>query len=83
MLQSGFAEQLVEANVLLFIEPERVFITRFSGLLISLVSQFSVVIHSIGSKGVRLGRTPRPRRASTFVGQRSICRTKVQLARLK
>ena len=48
MLQSGFAEQLVEADILLFIEPEGVFITRSSGLLIGLVSQFSVGIHSIG-----------------------------------
>ncbi len=30
MLKSGFAEQLVEADVLLFIEPEGVFITRSS-----------------------------------------------------
>ena len=33
MLKSGFAEQLVEADVLLFIEPEGVFITRSSKLL--------------------------------------------------
>lgn len=45
MLRSGFAEQLVEADVLLFIEPERVFITRCSGLLIGLVCLFSVGIH--------------------------------------
>ena len=42
MLKSGFAEQLVEADVLLFIEPEGVFITRRSGLLVGL---FSVCIH--------------------------------------
>ena len=48
MLRSGFAEQLVEADVLLLVKPERVFITRSSGLLIGLVSQFSVGIHSIG-----------------------------------
>ena len=48
MLRSGLAEQFVEANVLLFIKPKRVFITRRSGLLSSLVSQFSVVIHGIG-----------------------------------
>ena len=53
MLKSGFAEQLVEADVLLFIEPEGVFITRSSKLL----CVFSVGIHNIGSKGVRLGRT--------------------------
>ena len=44
MLQSCFAKQLVEANVLLFIKPKRVFITRRSGLLCS----FSVGIHGIG-----------------------------------
>ena len=44
MLQSGFAEQLVEADVLLFIEPEGVFITRSSKLL----CVFSVGIHNIG-----------------------------------
>ena len=48
MLKSGFAEQLVEADVLLLVKPERVFITRRSGLLFSLVSQFSIVIHDIG-----------------------------------
>ena len=45
MLRSGFAEQLVEADVLLFVKPKRVFITRRSGLLVGLVSQFSVGIH--------------------------------------
>ena len=45
MLRSGFAEQFVEADILLFIEPERVLITRCSGLLSSLVSLFSVGIH--------------------------------------
>ena len=58
MLRSGFAEQFVETDVLLFVKPERVFITRRSGLLSGLVCQFSVGIHNIGSKGVRLGRTP-------------------------
>ena len=58
MLRSGFAEQFVEADVLLFIEAERVFIAQRSGLLSGLVCQFSVVIHNNGSKGVRLGRTP-------------------------
>ena len=60
MLRSGFAEQFVEADVLLFIEAERVFIAQRSGLLSGLVCQFSVGIHNIGSKGVRLGRTPGP-----------------------
>ena len=58
MLRSGFAEQFVEVDVLLFIEVERVFIAQRSGLLSGLVCQFSVGIHNIGSTGVRLGRTP-------------------------
>ena len=45
MLRSGFAEQLVEADVLFFIKPERVFITRRSRLLVGLVGLFSVGIH--------------------------------------
>ena len=45
MLRSGFAEQLVEADVLLLVKPKRVFITRRSGLLVSLVCLFSVGIH--------------------------------------
>ena len=45
MLRSGFAEQFVEADVLLFVKPERVFITRRSGLLSGHVCQFSVGIH--------------------------------------
>ena len=45
MLRSGFAEQLVEADVLLLVKPKRVFITRRSGLLVGLVCQFSVGIH--------------------------------------
>lgn len=42
MLRSGFAEQLIEADVLLLVKPKRVFITRRSGLLVGL---FSVGIH--------------------------------------
>ena len=45
MLRSGFAEQLVEADVLLLVKPKRVFITRRSGLLVGLVGLFSVGIH--------------------------------------
>ena len=78
MLQSGLTEHLVEADILLFIEAKRILVTRSSGLLCS----FLVGIHSFGLKGVRLGRTPQPRRASTFVGQNAVCRTKVQLATL-
>ena len=44
MLKSGFAEQLIEADILLFIEPEGVFITRSWELL----CVFSVGIHNIG-----------------------------------
>ena len=58
MLQSGFAEQLAKADVLLFIKPERVFITRRSGLLIGLVCRFSVHIHIWLKKGSRLGSDP-------------------------
>ena len=43
MFQTSFAEQLVKADVLLFIEPERVLITRCSELL----CVFSVGIHNI------------------------------------
>ena len=45
MLRSGFAEQFVEADVLLLVKSERVFITRRSGLLVGYVCQFSVGIH--------------------------------------
>ena len=58
MLRSGFAEQFVEADVLLFIEAERVFITRRSGLLIGLVCRVSVHIHIWLKKGSRLGSDP-------------------------
>ena len=54
MLQSGLAKQLVEADILLFIEAERILITRCFRLL----SSFLVGIHSFRLKGVRLGRTP-------------------------
>lgn len=45
MLQSGFAKQFVEADILLFVKPKRVFVTRCSGLSVGLVCQFSVGIH--------------------------------------
>ncbi len=48
MFQSCLTKQLIETDILLFIEPERILVTRCSGLLSSLVSQFSVVIHGIG-----------------------------------
>ena len=78
MLQSGLTKQLVEADILLLIEAERILVTRCFAML----SSFLVGIHSFRLKGVRLGRTPRPRRARTFVGQMPICRTKVHLATL-
>lgn len=55
MLKSGFAKQFVEADVLLFVKPERVFITQRSGLLSGHVCQFSVGIHIWLKKGSRLG----------------------------
>ena len=45
MLQYGLAEQFLEADVLLLVKSERVFITRRSGLLVGYVCQFSVGIH--------------------------------------
>ena len=45
MFQSSFAEQLVETDMLLFIEPERILVTRCSGLPVGYVCQFSVGIH--------------------------------------
>lgn len=45
MLQSSFAEQLIEADVLLLVKPKRVFITQRSGLLVGLVGLFSIGIH--------------------------------------
>ena len=80
MLRSGFAEQFVEADVLLFIEAERVFITRRSELLAGHVCQFSVGIHNIGSKGVRLGRTLGLAERAPFVCRKTFRHTKVQLA---
>ena len=45
MLKSGFAEQLVEADVLLLVKPERVLITRSFRLPGISVCLFSVGIH--------------------------------------
>ncbi len=47
MLQSGLAKQLVEADILLFIEPERVFITRCSGLPVGYVCQLCLSVMSV------------------------------------
>lgn len=74
MLQSGFAEQLAKADVLLFIKPERVFITRRSGLLIGLVCRFSVHIHIWLKKGSRLGERPGASQSE------NLCRTNPNLS---
>ena len=58
MLQSGFTKQLLEANILLFIEPERVLITRSFRLPGISVCLFTIGIHIWLKKGSRLGRTP-------------------------
>ena len=79
MFQSGLCEQFVETDVLLFIELERVFITRCSGLLSGLIHQFSIgIIYSL--KRVATRERPRPCRASTFVCRKVFRHTKVQLA---
>ena len=71
MFQSSFAKQFVEANVLLFIKPERVLMTRRWGLLSGLVGQFSVCIHNIGKKSAPglAERAPLSDKCQ-FVGQR-------------
>ena len=48
MLKSGFAEQFVEANILLFIEPERVLVTWCFMFPVISVCLFWVGIHDIG-----------------------------------
>ncbi len=45
MLRSGFAKQLIETNILLFIEPERVLITHSFRLRSISEGCFSVGIH--------------------------------------
>ena len=71
MLQSDLTKQLVEADILLFIETERRFITRCSRLPVGYVCQFSVGIHIWLKKRVATRENAtQPRRASTFVGQR-------------
>ena len=82
MLRSGLTKQLVETDILLFIEAERIFITRCSRLPVGYVCQFSVGIHIWLKKRVATRERPRPRRASVFVGQTEVCRTKTQLATL-
>ena len=48
MLQSGFTKQLVEADVLLFIKPERVLVAWCFMLPVNPVCLFWVGIHDIG-----------------------------------
>ena len=66
--------------MLLFIEPERVFITRCSGLLVGYVCQFSVGIHIWLKKGSRLGSGPGLAERAPFVCRKVFRHTKVQLA---
>ena len=76
VFQSGGCKHLPEADLLLLVETERVFVTR--GLRLGVV--FSLTGHSIEDLGFDLGEPRPPRRARTFVGQTAGCRTKVHLA---
>ena len=76
VLQSGGSEHLPEADLLLFVEPERVFVTRGRDLSVA----FSLTGHSMEDLGFDLGEPHPPRRARTFVEQTAGCRTKVHLA---
>ena len=69
---SGLLQHPVKVYVLFFIQAKGVFITPLFGIKIH--------IHSFVLRWRDLGATPQPRRASTFVGQTPVCRTKVQLA---
>ena len=80
MFQSSFAKQFVEANVLLFIKPKRVLMTRRWGFFPVLSVSFRLVSIISVKKKVATWERPRPRRASVFVGQTTVCRTKTQLA---
>ena len=73
MLQSDLTKQLVEADILLFIETERRFITRCSSHLIGLVCQFSVCIHIWLKKGSRLG-------SGSGLAEQAFCRTNDSLS---
>ena len=70
MLQSGLTKQLVEADILLFIEAERILVTRSFGLLCS----FLVSIHSFGLER-RSTRENAPASQSEH-----LCRTKRSLS---
>ena len=54
MLQSGLAKQLVEADIQLFIEPERVFITRCSGLPVGYVCRLCLSVMSVSFRSVSI-----------------------------
>ena len=58
MFQSSFAKQFVEANVLLFIKPERVLMTRRWGFFPVLSVSFRFVSIISVKKGSRLGSDP-------------------------
>ena len=70
MLQSGLAEQLVEADILLLIKSERILVTRSFGLLCS----FLVGIHSF-----RLERRS-TRENATASQSEDLCRTNANLS---
>ena len=72
MLQSGFAEQLAKADVLLFIKPERVFI-GVRGFL----SVLSVGFRFISIYGLKKGRDSGATRASQ---SENLCRTNPNLS---
>ena len=76
MLQTGGCKHKPEADLLLLVETERVFVTR--SLRLGVV--FSLTSHSMEDLGFDLGEHRPPRRASVFVGQTAGCRTKTQLA---
>ena len=82
MLQSSLTKHLLKADILFRGEFE--IIPVDSGICRCRASDpLFWTCHIVGCKVAWLGNATRPRRASTFVGQMPICRTKVQLARLK
>ena len=73
MFQSSFAKQFVEADILLFIEPERILVTRCSGLPVGYVCQFSVGVHNIVKKAFDSGECPASQ-------SEHLCRTNANLS---
>ena len=74
MLQSGLTKQFIEADILLFVKPKRVFVTRCSELTVGYVCQFSVGIHNIGKKRVATWERPPASQSE------DLCRTKCSLS---